>query len=86
MKVKQSRYRPVVAQRVPGSYIHRMVVRLSALRTGRLYPHKIPLVLISVDRLCGLVVRVSGYRYRGLGFDSRRYQIFLSGSGSASAS
>ena len=29
------------------------------------------------DRLCGLVVRVSGYRYRGLGFDSRRYQIFL---------
>ena len=31
---------------------------------------------ISPDRLCGLVVRVSGYRYRGLGFDSRRYQIF----------
>ena len=28
------------------------------------------------DRLCGLVVRVSGYRYRDLGFDSRRYQIF----------
>jgi len=29
-----------------------------------------------IDRLCGLVVRVSGYRYRGLGFDPRRYQIF----------
>ena len=28
------------------------------------------------DRLCGLVVRVSGYRYRGHAFDSRRYQIF----------
>jgi hypothetical protein len=28
------------------------------------------------DRLCGLVVRVSGYRSRGIGFDSRRYQIF----------
>ena len=33
-------------------------------------------VCIPNDRLCGLVVRVSGYRYRGLGFDSRRYQIF----------
>ena len=31
---------------------------------------------LNTDRLCGLVVRVSGYRYRGLGFDSRRYQIF----------
>jgi hypothetical protein len=29
-----------------------------------------------LDRLCGLVVRVSGYRYRGPGFDSRLYQIF----------
>ena len=27
-------------------------------------------------RLRGLVVRVSDYIYRGLGFDSRRYQIF----------
>ena len=29
-----------------------------------------------LDRLCGLVVRVSDYRYRCLRFDSRRYQIF----------
>jgi hypothetical protein len=27
-------------------------------------------------RLCGLVVRVSGYRSRGPGFDPRRFQIF----------
>jgi hypothetical protein len=26
------------------------------------------------DRLCGLVVRVLGYRYRDPGFDSRCYQ------------
>jgi hypothetical protein len=28
------------------------------------------------DRLCGLVVRVPGYRFRGPEFDSRRYHIF----------
>jgi hypothetical protein len=28
------------------------------------------------DRLCGLAVRVPGYRSGGIGFDSRRYQIF----------
>jgi len=28
------------------------------------------------DRFCGLVVRVSGYGYRGPEFDPRRYQIF----------
>ena len=51
-KVNQSRYRPVVAQRVPGSQVlwqrHRKVVRLSVLRTGRIYPQEILLVLISV--------------------------------------
>jgi hypothetical protein len=54
VKVKVSRYRPGVAHRVPGRYVsqitcqrHRMVVRLTALRTGRLYPQEILLVLIS---------------------------------------
>ena len=37
---------------------------------------KFILVRNSTDRLCDLVVRVSGYRYRGPGFDPRRYQIF----------
>jgi hypothetical protein len=32
--------------------------------------------LIRIDRLCGLVVRVSGYRSRGPGLDSRLYLVF----------
>jgi hypothetical protein len=32
--------------------------------------------LVIIDRLCGLVVRVPGYRSIGPGFDYRRYQIF----------
>jgi hypothetical protein len=35
-----------------------------------------PSLFILIDRLCGLVVRVPGYRSRGLVFDSRLYQIF----------
>ena len=38
--------------------------------------YKLSTVEAKEDRLCGLVVRVSGYRYRGPGFDPRRYQIF----------
>ena len=55
LKVKQSHYRPRVDQKVPGSkgsqiswQRHRMVVRLSALLTGQLYPQEMLLVLISV--------------------------------------
>jgi hypothetical protein len=36
----------------------------------------IPEDSILQDRLCGLVVRVSGYRSRGPGFDSQPYHIF----------
>jgi hypothetical protein len=32
------------------------------------------LVMISLDRLCGLVVRVLGYRSRGPGFNARALQ------------
>ena len=39
------------------------------------FDYYVPMFIV-IDHLCGLVVRVSGYRYRGPGFDSRRYQIF----------
>jgi hypothetical protein len=35
----------------------------------------------AMDRLCGLVARVSGYRSRGSGFDFRRFQIFWEAEG-----
>jgi hypothetical protein len=37
---------------------------------------KLCFCMSSYDRLCGLLVRVPGYRSRGPKFDSRHYQIF----------
>jgi hypothetical protein len=34
------------------------------------------ILLLLLGRLCGLVIRVPGYRSKGPGFDSRHYQIF----------
>jgi hypothetical protein len=58
VRVKHPRYRAWVAQRVPGCrdpqiswQRNRMVVRLSALRTGRLYPQEIHLLHISIRGL-----------------------------------
>jgi hypothetical protein len=40
------------------------------------YGMTVVFILQTFDHLCGLVVRVLGYRSWGLGFDSQRYQIF----------
>jgi hypothetical protein len=50
------------------------IVRYSKI--AREHVSEIGPVSVFKDRLCGLVVRVPGYRSRGSGFDSRRYQIF----------
>jgi hypothetical protein len=41
--------------------------------TRLLYPNKLGVFLL--DRFCSLVVTAPGFRHRGPGFDSRRYQI-----------
>jgi hypothetical protein len=40
------------------------------------YRHKRVCLCSDIDRLCGLVIKIPGYRSRGSGFDSRRYHIF----------
>jgi hypothetical protein len=37
---------------------------------------------LPIDRLCGLVVRVPGYKSRDPGFDFQRYPIFFRSGGS----
>jgi hypothetical protein len=54
---------------------------LLALHSGQ-YVHVYIQRCVSEDTLlCGLVVRVSGYRSRGPGFNSRRFQIFCEAAG-----
>jgi len=43
-------------------------------------------MIFFLDRLCGLVVRVCGYRYRGPEFDPLALPDFLSSSGSGTGS
>jgi hypothetical protein len=40
-----------------------------------IYIYIIYIIYIITDHLCGLVVRVPGYRSTGSGFDSLRYQV-----------
>ena len=64
LKVSQSRYRPGGPPRgFQEVKRHRIVVMLSALRTGRLYPQKMLLVLISVRGLVDPrpIVRSEGF-------------------------
>jgi hypothetical protein len=49
---------------------------LSFWYEGHIIQYKIKKHFRKVDRLCGVVVTVPGYRSWGPGFDCRRYQIF----------
>jgi hypothetical protein len=60
-----------------GTNSMQLVAYFTALSESRLYSVEWRIR----DRLCGLLVRVSVYRSRGLGFDSRRFQIFLEAAG-----
>ena len=60
---------------IGGSYHDFLIPRKESMQKSR-YILSLNLETCDTCSLCGLVVRVSGYRDRGLGFDSRRYQIF----------
>jgi hypothetical protein len=48
-----------------------------SIGTSKYRPAVLSVIITNNEgRLCGLVVRVPGYRSRDIGFDSRRYQIF----------
>jgi hypothetical protein len=60
----------------PGTQFKILPLKFLQLQIYRLLISQILALNSLRDRLCGLVVRVSGYRSRGPGFDSRPYQIF----------
>ena len=57
-----------------GRKLHVIWITVHSTDTIIVYNYRICVAIY--DRLCGLVIRVSGYRYRGPGFDPRRYRIF----------
>ena len=68
-----SRQEELKFSKIPGNVFLRIYANKSYVTASFMFISKYYYIH---DRLCGLVVRVSGYRYRGLVFDSRRYQIF----------
>jgi hypothetical protein len=68
---------------------HREVSRSGWIREKKLFLSRFEIwhyycyiiIIIIIIIVCGLVVRVSGYRSRGRGFDSRRFQIFWKAAG-----
>jgi hypothetical protein len=76
---------PHVEQKLLGLLWHFniLVIMFFPCFSAREYSHKYcpwklsySISVLGYNRLCGLVVRVPGYRTRGPGFDTRRYQIF----------
>jgi len=77
--IKKFHYRPEQALGVPEApriedNRHKKVVRLSALRTGRIYPQKIFLALISVGDRSSTMVKLMCYKSEGRWFDPSRCQ------------
>ena len=81
-KSKASMYRQGQALRVPGGWDPRLpdirymkVVSLSALRTGRLHPQEITLVLISIGAWGSVVVKALRCKSVSPGIDSKRWRL-----------
>jgi hypothetical protein len=75
-------------KRQSGSVCGTCTLKQKELRCFRSLPVTLKLAVTEEynDRLCGLVVRVSGYRSRGAWFDFRIYKVFLRSRGSGTGS
>jgi hypothetical protein len=71
---------------VPGKYLHLILMKKTLeyyIRRNLVFHTYIFIhhIYIHIDCLCGLVVRVPGYRFRGPGINFRRFQIFWEAAG-----
>jgi hypothetical protein len=72
----QCTFNEMIALKRVHNCVHKATQLVNSLYGLPILLHIIHITSSLVDRLCGRVIRVSGYRSRGPGFDSRRFHIF----------
>jgi hypothetical protein len=82
LAMSQPRYEPSTSRALP---LDQPALIVNRVRHKKIEIHLTP-VGFFIDRLCGVVVWVPGYRSRGPGFHSPHYQAFLRPGGSGAGS